>query len=640
MWLGNTAPTLNAVMLLNALQQDDQQSGAKVARKGNLLAGILIFLCGALVLVVYLGVGVYVLWKAWQTGDWSNFWTSITPSALFFILPLVFVIPFSRLWTPYAKQQALLRGSSRGIRDALGLNDDRLMPPVPLQPAPLAPADLAAGPVRLGPLRPFVAIRPTANAATVAGVVLSLVLIFMFFPLFLTLSFDTDFGIFNFGFNFGGPSFFPFFPFALIVLFMIPSTLITLVARLRMRGKVLYVTVDALGTQWQRPAPAKGEVHIPWGRVRSISRIVYNGSYSGYGTYNYGASAYSTVGWGVTTAYVLEAPDAVLAWTAGSLSKPEEVAASEALLRTIVTRTGKPLCEMTGFATEIAQAGGNVSYILASRLPEAAPTAAFAPFMPGQQVKRRPRIWPWLVGAVVVLLFGSLYGGGAWAQSYQPTYFSNLPTRIHTQKPLFHDDLANPNGAWNEKPPDKYDLSGFAYAMGGYQLSGNQPGYTVMATYPYRQFGDAVAYEVTATQSGTMKNDSGDGVGIAFNSNWAQDDFMMFTVATTGDWQISHYKYVDDRPEDNWNYVTGGHSSAIHTGQGLTNQLLLVVRGHYFLVYINGQFIKSYDTRYDADLPTFGYAGVFLDDSMLVGTFKNLSVYPMRPATFPEWQYV
>lgn len=636
MWWGNTAPTFNAVMLLNAVQQGDQQSGANVTRKGNMLAGILIFLCSALVLAVYLGVGAYSLWKAWQTGDWSTFWTSITPSVLFFMLPLVFIIPFSRLWTPYAKQQALLRSNSRGIRDALSLNDDRLMPPVPLPPAPLAPADLAAGPVRLGPLRPFAASRPTANTAAVAGVILPLMLMFMFFPLFLTLSFDNDFSIFNFG----GASYFPFFPFALIAFFAIPSALITLVARLRMRGKGLYATVDALGIQWQRPAQAKGEVRIPWDHVRSMSRIVYNGAYSGYGAYNYGASAYSTAGWGVTTAYVLEAPDAALVWTVGSLSKPEEVAASEALLRTVVTRTSKPLREMTGFATEIAQAGGNVGYILASRLPESAPSAAFAPFMSGQQAKRRPHIWPWLVAAVIVLLFGSLYGGGVWAQSYQPTYFSNLPDQIHAEKPLYHDDLARRDGFWIEKAPTKDDSSGFAYANGSYQVSGTQPGFSIESLNLYQQFGNTVAYEVTATQSGTMKKDSGDGVGIEFNSNQAQDGCMMFTVATTGDWQIVHYKYVDDRPDDNWNYVTGGRSAAIHKGQGQSNQLLLVVRSHYFLVYINGQFVKSYDTHYDTGLPTSGYAGVFLDDSTLVGTFNNFSVYPVKPVTFPDWQYV
>lgn len=225
-------------------------------------------------------------------------------------------------------------------------------------------------------------------------------------------------------------------------------------------------------------------------------------------------------------------------------------------------------------------------------------------------------------------------------QSYQPTYLSNLPAQIHAEKPLYHDDLARRDGFWLEKAPTKDDSSGFAYANGGYQVSGTQPGFSIESVYLYQQFGDAVAYEVTATQSGTLKKDTGDGVGITFNSNEAQDDFMMFTVATTGDWQIVHYKYVDDRPDDNWNYVTGGRSAAIHKGQGQTNRLLLVVRGHYFLVYINDQFVKSYDTRYDSDLATSGYAGVFLDDSTLVGTFNNLSVYPVKPVTFPNWQYV
>lgn len=637
MWWGNTAPTFNAIMLLNALQQGDQQSAVKASRRGKILIGILVFLCGTLVLAAYMAAGGYSLWKAWQTGDWSNFWTSVTPSMFFLVLPIALVVPLSRVWPLITKQQALLHGDSRGIRDALALNDNRLMPPVPLQPAPLAPTDLAAGIVRLGPLRQLVASKPNATPAAVAALLLPITFFFLLFPLMFTFGFDNDFGFPDVF----GTAFFPLFPLVIVLLFGLPTILISLVIRLRNRGKGLYATVDALGIQWQRPAPPRGEARIPWDQVRSISRVAYNGSYNGYGAYNYGASAYPTVSWGITTAYVLEAPDAVLMWTVGSLSTPQEVAASEALLRTVVTRTGKPLREMTGFVAEITQAGGNVTSILANRLPEVVPTAAFAPLMSGQQPKLLPRIWPWLAAAVVVLLFGSLYGGGAWAQSYQPTYFSNLPAQIHTEKPLFHDDLtSNPTGAWRVKAPDQYDYQGFAYANGSYQLSGNQPGYVVVATYPYQQFGDAVAYEVTATQSGTIKKDSGDGVGITFNSNEAQDDFMMFTVATTGDWQIYHYKYVDDRASDNWNYVTGGRSSAIHAGQGQTNHLLLVVRGRYFLIYINDQFVKSYNTRYDTGLPASGYVGVYLDDSSLVGTFNNLSVYPVKPATFPNWEYV
>ncbi len=72
----------------------------------------------------------------------------------------------------------------------------------------------------------------------------------------------------------------------------------------------------------------------------------------------------------------------------------------------------------------------------------------------------------------------------------------------------------------------------------------------------------------------------------------------------------------------------------------MTNQLLLVVRGHYFFVYINDQFVDYYDTRpYANSLPTSGYTGLYLDDSSLVGTFNNFSVYPMKPATFPNWEY-
>ncbi len=637
MWWGGATPAYSVLMLLSALQRSDQQGDVKPVRWGKILVGVLAFLMVTLVIAIYLAAGVYTIWQAWQTTEWSNIWSSFTFLPMI-CLPFVILIPLLRMGMPFAKQQELLRSGVQSIRDGLAQNDERLTPQVPLQPAPLAPSDLAAGIVRIGPLHQPVAGNPARSNAAVLLIVLPIFFMFVLLPLTF-MDIGEDLAPFNLSFNFMDTYFFPFFPIALIAMFLVPMTVGATIMRLRNRRKGLYVTVDAQGIQWQRPAPLKGEVRIPWEQVRSLSRITISGTVGATSTSGYGANA---MGMGMSMAYVLESPEAVLMWVISSLSKPEDALAAEAFLRTVVTRTGKPLRDMTGFANEIVQAGGNVSYTLANRLPGAVPTAAFAAYAQAKQSKRRPRVW--IVGLVItliVLLFGSLYGGGAWAQSYQPTYLAHLPTQIHAEKPLFHDDLTTPNDSWLTQSPSNDDYQGYAYANGGYQLSGNKLGNTVLSIYPFQAFGEPAAYEVTAMQSGTPQKDGGDGVGIIFDSSSSKDEFMLFDVTYTGRWQIYHYKYVDGNASDDWSYLDGGHSEAIHTGQGATNQLLLVVRGHYFLVYINGQFIETYNARYEAStLPTSGFAGVYLDDAALVGTFNNFSVYPVKPIKFPDWQYV
>ncbi len=542
MWWGNTAPAFDVITLLTALQQADQQSDTRVARKRSVLFCALVFTLGTLAVVACIGGGAYNVWTAWQTGVWFNFWLP-TLLVVGLVLPFAIVILLSWVWAWLTEEQTLLLSDLRDIRDALALNDDRLTPPVPVQPAPLTPGDLDAGAVRIGPLLQI----PASGTATISAVPIGLVGIcapFLFVQLLFALSNLRFLDFLPIFLNNANIPFFPCFSFVIILLCVLPITLFTLVARRRNRRRGpygLYVTVDAQGIQWQRPAPLEGEVRIPWTEVRSISRIIFNGDASAYGTYGYGASA-NTVGWGASTAYLLEVQEAILVWAVNSLSTPEEVAASDALLRTTITHAGKPLREMSGLATEIAEARGDVGYIVANRLPAGATSTTFTPNALERQATRRSRILPWLVAAVTVLLIVSLYGGAFWVQSYQPTYIANLPTQIHTEKPLFHDDLTNPDGNWLEKASDPNDLASYSYVNGGYQLSGNKPENFVVSIYPFQTFSDTSAYEVTATQSGTPQKDGGDGVGIIFNSDSSKHEFMLFDVTSTGRWQIYHYK--------------------------------------------------------------------------------------------------
>jgi hypothetical protein len=92
-------------------------------------------------------------------------------------------------------------------------------------------------------------------------------------------------------------------------------------------------------------------------------------TYSGYGSYRANNSTTTVADAGQRTTYGLDAPDAPLVWTLTASARDAEVAASETLLPLIVTRTGKPLRDLSAMAAELAQSGGNAARLLATRVP-------------------------------------------------------------------------------------------------------------------------------------------------------------------------------------------------------------------------------------------------------------------------------
>jgi hypothetical protein len=90
------------------------------------------------------------------------------------------------------------------------------------------------------------------------------------------------------------------------------------------------------------------------------------------------------------------------------------------------------------------------------------------------------------------------------------------------------------------------------------------------------------------------------------------------------------YRYVDNRPSDNWDEIDAGESAAIKNSPGEAKQLLVISRGNLFWLCVNGRFLETVNNRYDP-IPALGYVGLYLDDTALTGTFTNLSVYPVQP---------
>ena len=590
---------MNVSALLSALEQDDasvMERRAKRARARSVQFAVLEFL-------LIMGIGVFGLWRAWESANWDSFWTSTIPLIVFAFFPLLALVLPNRLWF----QTERLRDGARGLREVAALGDERLAPVAVLQPAPLSSGEMPAGPLQIGPLKQRPSLAPYLPIWLATG----------FMPLFVLVVFGPLFLIPYDNFAPGGLSspFFTFTPF----LFFVPVALwIALLAR-RYRKQTLYVTADERGLEWQPRRNGRNKSstkRITWDQVRSLSRVDQ----------------------GLEGIYVLDASEADLIWTVGTTASEEESGASESLLRLIVTRTSKPLRDLSKVASELAQPGGNASRRLASRAPSAGGLATLpGVYAVGQRPKRRQvRAGLWVAGLVPVLLAGLLFGAGAWLQWYQPQYLAGIPARVYAEAPLFHDDLASQTGYWPVRQPTSDDPSGYAYVGGTYQLSGNVADNFVVALEA-QQFGDA-AYEVTATQSGVLPQNGGDGVGLALHATGDKDNFTVFQVTYTGAWELWQYKYVDNRASDNWSEVDSGESSAILRGSGEANRLLVVVRGSTYLLYVNDQFMGSYTVSSYDHLPTYGYAGVYLDESAMTGTFTQFSVYPVNPTT--PWDYV
>jgi hypothetical protein len=137
--------------------------------------------------------------------------------------------------------------------------------------------------------------------------------------------------------------------------------------------------------------------------------------------------------------------------------------------------------------------------------------------------------------------------------------------------------------------------------------------------------------EVTAIQSGTVTNTSGDGVGLILRALPDLSDFLAFTIQHNGDWQLQHFHYVDDNPADNWTTIDDSYQPVTSTPTG-PNHLMAVLHGSTIILYVNGhQVATEPNTFTSVSWLSSGLAGVYLDDTRLVGDFTDYAVYALPP---------
>jgi len=243
------------------------------------------------------------------------------------------------------------------------------------------------------------------------------------------------------------------------------------------------------------------------------------------------------------------------------------------------------------------------------------------------------RVGAGCLAALVLALIWALIAGAGWGlQRYQTQDYASLPARAQAETPIYASALTSNDGLWLEQAPTKAYACSYGFAHGAYQISGTADG----------AFGDAwtaatddvgnSAVAATVTESGALKSNETDGIGLLLDGNEAGTEFITFSVYRDGTWDIGHYRYTgaSNNSNDYWTTVDGGYSDAIQTADGAANRLLVVSRGPLRLFYVNGQLMTAYNDTSD-HLPHVGAAGVYLNNCSMTGRFTNFAVYPVPP---------
>ncbi|MGZ3676902.1 MAG: hypothetical protein ACXVCO_21560, partial [Ktedonobacterales bacterium] len=98
-------------------------------------------------------------------------------------------------------------------------------------------------------------------------------------------------------------------------------------------GRGLSITTDGTGLRWRDTRWRSGERHIVWSEVEAFITIMCRGS-----------------GEPPTRVYAIKAGGTTLLWSVRAFMSQPEHAASERLLRLVVTRTGLPLRDLTAIS--------------------------------------------------------------------------------------------------------------------------------------------------------------------------------------------------------------------------------------------------------------------------------------------------
>lgn len=602
---------LPVMTLVAALQTPQRTRSTNAAFLIAKIAGALFL--GATAVALY-GLGIFIMYLIWTSDQGiDNSLVAIAGS----LALVVFVTQIG--WLAILRRQPVsaprIQDTAQALRSLIIAADDQFAPLVPLQPRPLAPPEIDTGGTTIAPIRQI----GNGNLAAIGGAILATLIVILFLSLC---------GLFNStevttpGANHTLTSMLGIFVPLGIILIVFPVVIVAQLAQQRGRGTTVIVTADEVS--WQTGTRMQT---LPWREVQALAQIT-SAQMSGTTT--------TTTNSALMTTYILISTERAFIWRVTGATSAHDFAASEQLLRYVVTYTGQPLRDITTLTNDLARYGsGMLAQMLTSRISIAGDTERmrrFAQAMP-ITVTPTPRAAGWrlmLVALIVFLVIDALLPlGAARIQAKAAAYDAHRLALVQAQPPLVHDALTSFDAAWILPDTQKRGFAP-AFTAQGLRFGGDDPGNFEDALYTGTAYTDGV-FEVTTQESGKVPTD-GDGTGIIFHADILGQNFAMFHILADGHWDIYRYAYVDNEASDNWHWLDEGYSAAINKGVGARNTLLVIAQGNQLWFYANGTLVENYqiDPAYD-HLPTQGYAGVYLNDAAMRGDFTDFNIYAIPP---------
>jgi hypothetical protein len=218
--------------------------------------------------------------------------------------------------------------------------------------------------------------------------------------------------------------------------------------------------------------------------------------------------------------------------------------------------------------------------------------------------------------------------------AYMERVASGMPQRVQRETPLYTSSFRYPHqGDWPLHTPTKTDTSSLEYVDGAYQLTDSNRAYSVTSHTSAIIMRDG-AEQVTVTELGHVDENNLAWVGLLLDANADGSTFTTFMIDELGDWSLSHFD-GSLLTAQQWSTPDAGQSDAVRRGAGATNTLLLIRRGNFYLLYVNGASVDTFSDGAHALSPG-GFVGVYLDEGGYIARFNDFVVYP-APTDLPFW---
>lgn len=547
------------------------------------------FAIGLTVIVVLAAAGGegYVFWRAWTTGVWGNF--------LFDTLPLLQILVLAlkgMSFLPSGTKARLAREAAEKLRGAVAQGDERLAPVAGTQPEKVDEA--IAGSLVVGPLRnpgsrgKWSVIGWAFMAFIVGGVVGVITLLVLLVP-------NNDGTTVQLASTEGALA----LALGVFALALIAVGTHMAVWAARVHGRI-WLVADGHGLWLRGRDGAASATGMRWGEARAFYRV-------------------SLLDGKSQAVYALDGGAHLLVWSTGMLEDRDMRAAHLHVCGVLAAHTSLPLRDLTQTVALLSKPAPKAAKRRREQVDDAGAGAAsmVTPEMQGLHAWGAID-WRRQIKAIAVMLLVALplFYGLAWgAEHMQEWQFQQLAPRILAGKPIFADTLSADDGRW------PMYLSNAGFINGAFQISGEYGG----AAPAPGVYGDA-AVQVTARLMGNASEY--DGVGLILRTGLQSDFFsgIAFTVNQHGEWSISSWSH----PGVDSSAVYDQQSGAIRRGDGAANTLLVLMRGHQYLCYVNGQFVGAYYDSggvYASD--TNGQVALFVDGgSGVTGTFTDFKVFP------------